>query len=169
MARQINKLPPKAATAITGPGRYSDGGGLYLVVGAGASRKWVFRFRWNGKLRDMGLGGTTKVSLAKARERAAEARGMIGEGQNPLEAKQALKAIPTFGEFADELVTVLKAEWRNEKHKAQWTATLTKDAAPLRPLRLDKIETAHVLDTLKPIWSEKPERISTPTSRGCCS
>jgi len=160
MARHINKLPPKAATAISTPGRYSDGGGLYLVVGAGASRKWVFRFRWNGKLRDMGLGGTTKVSLAKARERAAEARRMIGEGENPLEAKQALKAIPTFGEFADELVTALKAEWRNEKHKAQWSATLANYAGPLRPLRLDKIETAHVLETLKPIWSEKPETAS---------
>ncbi|WP_137803616.1 site-specific integrase [Caulobacter sp. 3R27C2-B] len=160
MARQINKLPPKAATAITAPGRYSDGGGLYLVVGAGGSRKWVFRFRWNGRLRDMGLGGTSNVTLAKAREKAAAARALIGEGTNPLEAKQAVKAIPTFGAFADELVSVLSTEWRNDKHKAQWTTTLTKDAAPLRALRLDRIETAHVLETLKPIWSVKPETAS---------
>jgi len=160
MARQINKLPPRAATAITAPGRYSDGGGLYLVVSASGSRKWVFRFRWDGKLRDMGMGGALKVSLAKAREKAVAARLLIGEGRNPLEDKQALKAIPTFGDFADDLVTVLSTEWKNEKHKAQWATTLTKDAALLRPMRLDRIETSHVLQTLKPIWSEKPETAS---------
>jgi len=160
MARQLNKLPPKAATTITAPGRYSDGGGLYLVVGAGASRKWVFRYRWDGKLRDMGMGGVLNVSLATARGKAAAARLLIGEGKNPLEDKRALKAIPTFGEFADDLVTVLSAEWRNDKHKAQWSTTLTKDAAPLRAMRLDQIETADVLATLKPLWSERPETAS---------
>lgn len=105
----------------------------------------------------MGLGGTTKVTLATTREKATAARLLIGDGTNPLEAKHALKAIPTFGEFADDLVTVLSAEWRNDKHKAQWSTTLTKDAAPLRAMRLDRIETADVLATLKPLWSERPE------------
>jgi integrase len=68
--------------------------------------------------------------------------------------------VPTFGELADAVVKSLGTGWKNEKHKAQWSATLTTDAAKLRPLRVDKIETADVLETLKPIWTEKPETAS---------
>lgn len=108
----------------------------------------------------MGLGGFSSVSLAKAREKAAAARALVGDGINPLEVKHASAAIPTFGELADAVVKDLGPQWKNEKHKAQWAATLTTDAAKLRPLRVDKIETADVLETLKAIWNEKPETAS---------
>lgn len=160
MPRLLNKLPPKAVVTYTKPGRYSDGGGLYLVVGAGASRKWVFRYRWHGHLKDMGLGGASVVTLARAREKAAQARAMLSEGINPLEAKRASKAVPTFGEMADQLVADLGPQWRNEKHRAQWVTTLEKDAARLRPVAVDRIETVDVLAVLKPIWSMKPETAS---------
>ena len=55
---------------------------------------------------------------------------------------------------------MVSAGWCNDKHKAQWSTTLTKDAAPLRAMRLDRIETADVLATLKPLWSERPETAS---------
>jgi hypothetical protein len=34
---------------ITKPGRYADGGGLYLAIGDGR-RKWVFRFTLAGTI-----------------------------------------------------------------------------------------------------------------------
>lgn len=160
MARELNRLPPRAALTITEPGRYADGGGLYLVVGKGASRKWVFRFKWRGRLTDMGLGAAGVVTLAKARERAADARRLLSDGVNPLEAKRANQAVPTFGEMADRLVADLSPQWRNAKHKAQWIATLETDAAKLRPIPVDRVQTADVLDVLKAIWSEKPETAS---------
>lgn len=160
MAREMNRLPPRAATTIVEPGRYADGGGLYLVVGKGQSRKWVFRFKWRGRLVDMGLGAASSVTLAKARERAGDARKLLVDGINPLEAKRADQAVPTFGEVADRLVSDLGPQWRNEKHRAQWKTTLEKDAAKLRPLPVDKVETADVLAVLKTIWSTKPETAS---------
>ncbi|WP_313045194.1 phage integrase central domain-containing protein [Brevundimonas sp.] len=160
MARALHKLPPRAATTIVEPGRYSDGGGLYLVVGQGQSRKWVFRFKWRGRLVDMGLGAAASVTLGKARERAAEARKLLADGLNPLEAKRADQGVPTFGEIADRLVSDLGPQWRNEKHRAQWKTTLEKDAAKLRPIRVDAVETADVLAVLKPIWATKPETAS---------
>lgn len=160
MAREMNRLPPRAATTTTEPGRYADGGGLYLVVGAGQSRKWVFRFKWHGRLIDMGLGAASVVTLAKARERAAAARSLLADGVNPLEAKHADKATPTFGEMADRLVADLGPQWRNDKHKAQWKTTLENDAAKLRPVPVDKVETTDVMAVLKPIWSVKPETAS---------
>ena len=59
------------------PGRHADGEGLYLLVEGGGAKRWVFLFRWKapgekgpGKLREMGLGGLSAVSLADAREKA---------------------------------------------------------------------------------------------------
>ena len=38
------------------PGRYGDGGGLYLLVGPTGSKSWVFRYKVNRVERAMGLG-----------------------------------------------------------------------------------------------------------------
>lgn len=36
------------------PGKYSEGGALYLVVSPTGSRKWVLRFIWRGKAKEIG-------------------------------------------------------------------------------------------------------------------
>ena len=56
------------ARAITKPGRYSDGGGLYLVVAKGGTKSWVLRITIAGKSTDKGLGGFPAVSLQQARK-----------------------------------------------------------------------------------------------------
>src|SRR5262249_20861820 len=63
----------------------------------------------------------------------------------------------TFGECADQLIDAMRPSWRNEKHAAQWTMTLSHYAAPLRRLPVDKIGTDDVLSILKPLWNVKPE------------
>ena len=158
MARTLKRLGNRVTDKILEtPGRHADGGGLYLSVGPGEARRWVFLFRWRGRLKEMGLGSFNAVTLAKARDKAAEARGQLAEGISPLEVKQAHKAIPTFGELADEFIQAKQTEWVNDKHKAQWTTTLETYAASLRPIRVDRIETAEVLAALKEVWTEKPE------------
>jgi hypothetical protein len=46
------------------PGKYSDGGNLYLIVSPAHARKWVLRFTWRGRAREMGLGSAGTVTLA---------------------------------------------------------------------------------------------------------
>ena len=48
------------------------------VVDASGAKRWLFLFRWGGKLKEMGLGGARSVSLPEAREKAAEARREVG-------------------------------------------------------------------------------------------
>jgi integrase len=161
MAREQKRLGNRVASEILEkPGRHADGGGLYLSVGPGEAKRWVFLFRWRGRLKEMGLGSFHSVTLARAREKAFAARIQVADGINPIEAKRAAAAVPTFGDLADDYVKSKRSEWRNEKHADQWTMTLTKSAARLRPLRVDRIETADVLETLKPLWTEKPETAS---------
>jgi hypothetical protein len=67
----------------TKAGKYTDGGNLYLIVSETGARKWVLRFTWRGKAREMGLGTPATVPLADAREKAAHARRMVAQGLGP--------------------------------------------------------------------------------------
>jgi integrase len=148
----------KVATAK--PGKYSDGGNLYLIVAPTDARKWVLRFTWRGTAKEMGLGSATHVSLAEARERATDARRKLVQGLNPIDERKRDGGIPTFGQMADDVRESLSAGFRNEKHKAQWKTTLETYAAPLRAKPVDTIATNDVLAVLKPIWTEKAETAS---------
>src|SRR3712207_3908198 len=103
MARQTNRLSARSVATVTKPGRHADGNGLYLVVDQSGAKRWLFLFRWGGKLKEMGLGGLASVSLAEARDKADEARRVLASGKNPIEARRAAQAerdpTPTFGAF----------------------------------------------------------------------
>jgi integrase len=157
----------KVATAP--PGYHLDGQGLYLCVSSALARSWVFRFSWQGRRPEMGLGSYDEgVSLADARAARDEARRVLRSGRNPIEAKREagrVVAKPTFGEIADALLETKASEWRNEKHREQWRLALVETAAALRSRRVDEIDTEAVLAVLKPLWTEKPETASRVRGR----
>jgi integrase len=62
--------------------------------------------------------------------------------------------------MADSLIASKAAEWRNEKHKAQWKMTLERYCAPIRSKPVDEIRTEHVLEILTPLWQRAPETAS---------
>ncbi|OQP84604.1 integrase [Rhizobium rhizosphaerae] len=166
MALSLNKLSARAVTTIKKPGRHGDGGGLYLVVDKSGARRWVFLYRRDDRLREMGLGGLNSVPLARARELAAEARANLQAGVDPIEAKRnAPVAVPTFGEEADDFIDAMAPQFRNAKHLDQWKMTLKLYAAPLRAKPVDRITTADILEVLKPIWLTKPETASRVRGR----
>ena len=74
MARSINRLSDRTIKTVTKSGRHGDGGNLFLIVdqppedGGKPAKRWAFIFRWDGKLKEMGLGSLNAVSLARARE-----------------------------------------------------------------------------------------------------
>ena len=156
MARPLHRLSARTVEKVTAPGRYSDGGGLYLFVTARGGRSWVFRYARAGKERDMGLGAVRDVSLARAREKAKVFRETLADGLDPADIRTP-NAVPTFGEAADAYLAAMEGSWRNEKHRAQWRSTLDAYCSPLRDLKVDRIETADVLGVLKPIWQDKAE------------
>jgi integrase len=146
-------------------GKYSDGGNLYLIVSETGSRKWVLRFTWRGKPKEMGFGSAASVPLADAREKAATARRQIAQGINPIDERKSEGGIPTFGELADDVRQSLSEGFRNEKHKAQWKSTLDNYAASLHAKPVDTISTDDVLAALKPIWTIKAETASRVRGR----
>jgi integrase len=141
-------------------GKYADGDGLYLFVTPSGARRWTFRFLWQGKAREAGLGSVSEIPLADARDKADAYRKLIGKGIDPVQAARESKGIPTFGECADELLKAKDSEWRNDKHRAQWKMTLEVYAKPLRSKPVDQIDTEAVLKVLKPLWATRPETAS---------
>ncbi len=130
----------------------NDGGGLVLRVRHDGHAAWVLRFTSpTGKRREMGLGvchrqGQTQAgeSLAKARKQATDARAMLDQGRDPLDARddqrQALKAREdeakeaagvqrdvehwTLARCARDYHARVVEPKLTSKHAAQWIASL---------------------------------------------
>ena len=141
-------------------GKYCDGHNLYLIVSPTGTRKWMLRFSWRGKAREMGLGTPASVPLATAREKAAHARRMIAQGIDPIHERKRTSGVPTFAELADQVRESLSKGFRSAKHRAQWKTTLATYAAALSDKPVDTILTDDVLAVLTPIWTTKPETAS---------
>ncbi len=148
-------------------GLHADGGGLYLRV-SGAARSWVFRFTWNEKRSDLGIGSAAAISLTEARERAAKYRDALAHGQDPRSAGTARKpaapsptaarvVMPTFADAMERFFDHHGEAWTNLKHRAQWRSTLEVYAKPLLRRSVDAVTEADVIAVLDPIWATKPE------------
>ena len=151
----INKLTETKIKKLDKPGIYSDGGGLFLRVRAGGSKSWVFIYKRAGNRTELGLGGysgnsTAPVSLEIAREKAQAIRDRLARGEQLSKGK-------TFADVMEDVIAVKLEGFRNEKHKAQWRMTLDTYAAPLHNKPISTITRDDVVETLKPIWTEKPE------------
>ena len=135
-----------------------------LVVKPSGARSWVLRYQLKGRRRDMGLGPYPEVALAAAREKALEARRQLISGTDPLSVRPALGV--TFRDAAQALIESKRPGWRNPKHAAQWSSTLSSYVYPkLGALDVKDIDTPHVMSVLSPIWTSKPETASRVRQR----
>src|SRR5262245_10779358 len=135
MAR--NRLSDTKIKALTAPGVYADGDGLFLRVRTGGSKQWLFIFSRGAKRTELGLGGfgqgTAPVDSKLAREKAETIRQALARGLDPAAERKPARAM-TFKDCADELIKAKAGEWSNAKHKAQWEMTLRDYAKPLHAL-----------------------------------
>lgn len=128
-------------------GDHSDGGGLLLRV-RGESASWVFRYTApTGRRREMGLGVAHRGSpaqagdtLTAARDKAHDARQLLRDGTDPLEAKEQRREALREAE-ATAKAQKARERWtlarcardyhertieptKSTKHAAQWIASL---------------------------------------------
>jgi len=162
---------------VSRPGKYADGGNLYLQVRK-ATRKsptddvtksWLFRYSQFGRDTWMGLGPYPDVSLSEARTLATRERKKILQGIDPLTDKRARRIavrmahdnMLSFAECAELYVESQAPGWSNPKHIEQWRNTLKNLAGPVvGHLSVDQIDTALVMRCIEPIWTTKTETAS---------
>jgi integrase len=166
VAKQTERLSDLAVRRASKPGFYADGRQLYLQVSPTGTKSWLFRFARHGRERWMGLGPYPDVPLAEARQKAFDARRLLRDGVDPIEARRTARYAArldearglTFKDCAERYIAAHEAGWRNAKHRAQWRSTLETYAFPvLGELSVAAIDTALVMKTLEPIWQAKPE------------
>ena len=151
------------------PGLYLDDHGLILQVRGPTSKSWLFRYRMNGRVREMGLGPLHTINLSEARELALQARKLKLAGIDPIEerrerreaARQVADLKPTFDKCVEQYLALHQSTWSNTKHQAQWTSTLKAYASPhFGHLPVSEVDLAAVLSALEPIWLTKSETAS---------
>lgn len=157
MARTMNRLTAKEVEKKTTPGYHGDGGGLTLQITKAGVKSWLYRYMINGKPRWMGLGPVHSISLAEARQKAADARKLVVEGTDPLEVKDqrrfeaelAKARLMTFDQCASAYIEAHRAGWKNAKHADQWTNTIATYASPIiGSLPVEQVDTRLVVKVL---------------------
>lgn len=197
MARQAQRftaieIERLAKRPVEGLKYLHDGQGLYLAVDgrrAGPEGRptasWVFRYMMYGKARMLGLGSFPDVRLGDARAAAAEVRRLKASKQDPLAVKDAERAAReadaaravTFRIVAADYLRTHRVKWSNEKHSAQWEATLSTYVYPvIGDVIVGDIDTAAVLKVLRQeiasegkkataLWEARPETASRVRGR----
>lgn len=154
----LHKLSPRKAATISGPGRHSDGGNLYLSITKTGTRSWSFFYRSpSGRRREMGLGSAMPggITLADARTKAQTARDMLAHGVDPLDHKRQVKAAkpaesPMFLPFARDHVRDKSPTW-STSWRRNWISAVETHCRPLHGLRLADIGTDDILAVMRPL------------------
>jgi hypothetical protein len=178
MGTRIKRLTDKAVKNKRTPGRYADGNGLYLVVGAdGNSKWWVLLYR-RGRVGkkgrgELGLGKYPDVTLAAARVAGGVARRQIAQGIDPVTQRKqerqqrwlAKAKSMTFLQIAEDLFTQKTAgdnPWWGDHARTKQRGILDGPLKPLHGLPVNSAEAADIItlkmhkDIVGPQWLTKP-------------
>ncbi|PYZ99459.1 integrase [Gammaproteobacteria bacterium 2W06] len=176
MPKLATELSAMAIRKLQKPGLHAVGGvaGLYIRVTPTGAKYWFLRAMVNGRRRDVGLGPFPEVSLAMARQQAAEIRAAIRDGHDPLAERRAQQAERdadaskrvTFDDCLEAYWQQKIREFKNPKHAKQWRTSVETYISPsIGGLTVDQIELAHIVSALRTIWESKPETASRVRGR----
>jgi integrase len=139
----------KAAKVRDGAYPLSDGDGLRLVVHPNGSKYWVLRYTLGGKETTHGLGTYPEVPLDEARDKADEARRLVGAGINPSINRKVQRARNV--ERGDATFQAVAGEWM-ARNKAHWSAHHhERNEGLLRRILLPELGALPVADISEPL------------------
>jgi len=110
---KIRNAKPKSK-----PYKLHDRDGLFALVHTNGSRYWRFKYRFLGKEKLLALGVYPEVNLSEARERRAQARKILAEGNDPVQIKQESKRIALLN--SENTFEAVSREWI-EQRRDNWT------------------------------------------------
>lgn len=161
MAR--NKL--KALEANKGIGKLFDGGGLYLHKKTAEAGRWTYRYKHQGRSREMGLGSFPLVSLAAARKARDSWEQVLKSGEDPIiarerqreqEREEASRRDPTFEEAAEITFEAKRQSLRGEGRSGKWMSPIKLYLIPaIGNRRMSELHQADIHGALAPIWKTK--------------
>ena len=158
----IHKLSA-AKVKNAAPGKYSDGGGLWLHKREDGGAQWFLRVTVHGRRREMGLGSTQQVSLKAARAEAEKWRSIAQAGQDPIKVRdrmrrEAARADNTLRTVANDAFEARKAELKEEGKAGRWFSPLELHVLPkLGKVPVEELDQQDIRNILSPIWHTKAD------------
>lgn len=151
------------------PGKYADGNGLWLVKSRRNAGRWMLRLVVSGKRREMGLGPWPDVTIAEARERAAQARQRLRDGVDPIqERQQSRKRVHriTVAVAIQGCFEARQAELKNDGLAGRWLSPLNIHVLPkIGELPVEELDQHQLKRVLEPIWHTKADTAAKALQR----
>jgi len=163
----VRNAKPAVQNGVKVDRKLHDGRGLHLLVKANGAKHWRLKFRFAGRERLLALGEYPDVPLSRARQKAGEARNLVRDGIDPVQAGREQKAmrvnaaLQTFSVVADEWIAKKSKKW-TDGHLEQNRQSLRDYVLPrigARPIAsltaqdvmrvLEPLEAAGKLETLR--------------------
>jgi integrase len=160
MGRALHRLT-NAAVRAAPPGKYGDGGGLWLYRRKDDGAQWVLRYTLHGRRHEMGLGRYPEVSLKEAREAADEWRGVVRQGLDAIKERERRRRVAeqnanVLRDIALDAFESRKAQLKGDGKAGRWFSPLELHVLPkLGRMPVSEIDQRDIRDTLQPIWHAK--------------
>ncbi|MDX8435330.1 integrase arm-type DNA-binding domain-containing protein [Mesorhizobium abyssinicae] len=160
--RALNRLSAIAIKKLA-PGKYADGGGLWLLRRDDGGGQWFLRYTMHGRRREMGLGSIVDVSLKEARDGADKWRAVVRAGKDPIkvreqEKRDAARNLHILADVAKDAFESRKAELKGDGKAGRWFTPLELHVLPkLGKVPIGEIDQRDIRDTLAPIWHLKAD------------
>lgn len=148
----------------SGPCKLHDGAGLELRR-TEAGGRWVYRYSYGGKRREMGLGTYPLISLADARKERDRWAAALALGKDPISERTGIKQAavdaanqkdPTLQELAEIVLDAKKAGLRGGGKNGRWMSPLASHVFPrLGRKPISTVTQTDLRDTLRIIWKDK--------------
>lgn len=123
MPKSLSDTAVRNAKPKTKPYKMSDGEGLFLLITPSGAKYWRLKYFFAAKEKLLALGVYPDVALADARERRAQARKVLANGNDPGEAKKEAKRL-IIDKHAHTFEVVAR-EW-HQNRLAKWTPLYAK-------------------------------------------
>lgn len=162
LTRTLYKLSALKARTC-GPGKYSDGGGLWLYKREDGGGQWILRVTIHGRRREMGLGSIAAVSLKEAREASDRWRSKVRENKDPIkerqhERREAARQMHLLKDVALDAFESRKAELKGDGVSGRWFSPLKLHVLPkLGEMPVSEIDQNDIREAFQPIWHDKAE------------
>ena len=162
---EVDQLVSQSVLGVTNYHRVGGVSGLLLRISDANTSSWVLRVSVAGKQRDIGLGSSKQVSLAKARDIAKGYRVLISQGVDPVNRRKSLRSSQveswknsmTVRDAAVEFHHIKIARIKSDKESKQFLSSLSRHVFPLMgDLRVDEVKSDDVYRTFEPIWRKIP-------------
>ena len=170
---KLTELGVRKAKPSSKPKKFSDGGGLFLLLHPSGSKYWRMKYRFIGKEKLLAFGVWPEVSLTEARKKRNEAKQFLKSGKDPSAAKKNLKLSQrvaqsnTFGSVTEEWLEIKQKEWKSpyfDDVKSSIEIHLLPDLSQ-RPI--EDITSSEILSVLKKIEEQGKLEVASRSRQKC--